>query len=121
MALAQQLTSGCLGGTFNPVIIVIEPNGIEARNPRCHSYGIQPGRAGWVGLKQEFYVQPFDVSFGGIRMEEVPSTSGQRAGYFQRSSFAVIGCHSRAMGAGHWSSIGIGNKMGDCDIAATDT
>ena len=108
----------CGDAEFVPNITVVEPDGIEARNPQCHTYKVSAGRAGWIGLKQEFYVRPLDVSFVGIAMEEVPSTVGRRSGYFARPGFDVIGCHSKAMGAGEWMPIDRDNKMGKQDIAS---
>lgn len=108
----------CGDAEFIPNITVVEPDGIEARNPQCYPYKVSAGRAGWIGLKQEFYVKPLDVSFVGIAMEEVPSTAGRRSGYFARPGFDVIGCHSKAMGAGEWMPIDRDNKMGKYDVAS---
>ena len=63
------------GASYTPTISVVEPNGIQVRNPAVRTYITSPGRAGWVGLQQEFYVKPFDVSFSEISIEEVPCTT----------------------------------------------
>ena len=106
------------GASYTPAISVVEPNGIQVRNPEVRTYITSPGRAGWVGLRQEFYVKPFDVSFSEISIEEVPCTTGTHSGYFSDPSFSVIWCHSVANGAGEWCSIEEHtNKMGINDTA----
>ena len=109
---SNPLTAVCGNANFTPSIQVVKPTGIDARNPRCLTYHIPAGRAGWVGLKQDFYVMPLDVSFNGIAMEEVPSTVGSRSGYFSDPAFSVIGCHSFAQGAGQWLKVRDNNLMG---------
>ena len=116
-ATTNPVKAVCGDAEFTPSIEVVEPSGIEARNPECETYGVSAGRAGWIGLKQEFYILPLDVSFGGIQMEEVPSSVGQRTGYFAHSSFSSIGCHAETMGAGVWNGVSRENRMGDHDIA----
>ena len=54
-------------------------------------------------------------------MEEVPSSVGQRTGYFAHSSFSSIGCHSETMGAGVWNGVSRENRMGDHDTACLTT
>ena len=120
-AASNPLKAVCGDVEFTPVITVLEPRGIEARNPRCQSYGAKPGRAGWIGLRQEFFATPLDVSFKWLHMEEVPSTVGRRMGYFARPGFDAIGCHSEAMGAGKWLALDRDNRMGECDIARITT
>lgn len=106
------------GASYAPTISVVEPNGIQVRNPEVRTYITSPGRAGWIGLRQEFYVKPFDVSFSKIAIEEVPCTTGTHSGYFADPSFSVIWCHSVANGAGEWCSIEeLTNKMGINDTA----
>ncbi len=109
---SNPLTAVYGDANFTPSIQVVKPTGIDARNPRCLTYHIPAGRAGWVGLKQDFYVMPLDVSFNGIAMEEVPSTVGSRSGYFSDPAFSVIGCHSFAQGAGQWLKVRNNNLMG---------
>ena len=107
----------CGDAEFTPSIEIVEPNGIVARNPECLTYDVSVGRAGWIGLKQEFYVSPLDVVFGGIRMEEVPSLVGQRTGYFSDPSFASMSSHTEAMGAGVWNRVDRDNRIGSFDKA----
>ena len=108
---SNPLTAVCGDTTFTPNIQIVKPAGIEARRPECVTYDIPAGRAGWVGLRQDFYVTPLDVSFSNIAMEEVPSTVGHRDGYFSDSAFYVLDCHSLAMGAGRWLKVGNDNQM----------
>ena len=117
-AAENPITVSYGGTSYTPAISVVEPNGIQVRNPEVRTYITSPGRAGWVGLRQEFYVKPFDVSFSEISMEEVPCATGTHSGYFADPSFGVIWCHSVANGAGEWCSIGrLTNKMGEYDIS----
>ena len=117
-ATSDPLTAVCGDARFTPAITVVKPHGIEARNPEPVTYGVQAGRAGWIGLKQEFYATPLDVCFSGIAMQEVPSTVGERFGYFADPAFAVISCHSFAMGAGVWLGVDNNNRMGNHDTAS---
>ena len=103
---------------YTPIVMVVEPSGIEARNPRRVTFGVGPGRAGWVGLRQEFYVKPLDVSFSQIMMEEVPCSTGGHGGYFADSSFSVIWSHTTNNSAGTWLTINSDNRMGVYDTAA---
>ena len=104
------------GSSYIPNISVVEPSGILVRNPVVRSYITSPGRAGWVGLQQEFYVLPMDVAFPQIAVQEVPSTQGTHTGYFANSSFSPIWYHSVANGAGEWCMINpTTHKMGEHD------
>ena len=49
-------------------------------------------------------------------MEEVPSTVGHRDGYFSDPGFAILDCHSFAVGAGRWLNVTRENQMG-VDVA----
>ena len=113
-AVEKPLTVSYGGASYTPNISVVEPSGIQVRNPVVIPYIMSPGRAGWVGLLQEFYVLPMDVSFGNIAMQEVPCTVGTHSGYFTNSAFSVIWCHSTNNGAGIWNEINpYTNQMGD--------
>ena len=117
-ALEKPMSVSYGGASYTPNISVVEPSGIQVRNPIARSYITSPGRAGWVGLKQEFYVLPLDVSFANIAMQEVPSTVGTHSGYFTNQAFSVIWCHSMTNGAGVWNTIdALTNKMGEGDTA----
>ncbi|MBQ2630978.1 MAG: hypothetical protein IJG13_14990, partial [Kiritimatiellae bacterium] len=117
-AVEKPLSVSYGGASYTPKISVVEPNGIQVRNPVVRSYITSPDRAGWVGLKQDFYVLPMDVSFGNIAMQEVPCTIGTHSGYFVNPAFSVIWCHSTNNGAGTWNTIdALTNKMGEGDIA----
>ena len=120
-AAENPITVSCGNATYLPWISVVEPNGIETRNPRPVTFGVGPGRAGWIGLRQEYYVLPLDVSFSQVDMEEVPSDQGAHGGYFSDQSFSRIWCHSRDMSAGRWLSVDSENKMGEYDTSAMTT
>ena len=117
-AITKPLTATIGNAHYTPLITVVEPSGIEARNPRRVTFGAGPGRAGWIGLRQEFYVKPLDVSFLQIKIEEVPCSTGGHGGYFTNSSFSVIWCHSTTNGAGRWLAVNSENRIGDHDTAA---
>ena len=116
-AATDPVSVECGGESYTPHVTVVEPVGIETRNPRCVTYGVRAGRAGWVGIRQEYFVLPLDVSFTGVSIEEVPCTIGTRSGYFDRPEFDVISCHSWARGAGRWLAVDETNKAGAYDTS----
>ena len=120
-ATVNPLKARCGDAEFVPQITVVEPDGAEGRNPQCVTYGVPVGRAGWIGLRQDIYVRPLDVSFEWTTMEEVPCTSGVRSGYFDNQAFAAMWSHSEEMGAGIWCPVGADNRMGAGDVARITT
>ena len=60
----------------------------------------------------EVYVQPETVSFCGIAMEEIPSTTGIHLGYFSSLYFSDVWYHTTDRGAGDWHNIGWDNSWG---------
>ena len=120
-ASVNPIKAVCGDAEFVPQITVVEPSDAEGRNPRCLTYGVPAGRAGWIGLHQDFHIRPLDVSFEWLMVEEVPCSVGERRGYFSHPSFAVIGSHSEELGAGVWCEIGADNRMGEGDNARITT
>ena len=116
-AAVNPLKAVCGDAEFVPQITVVEPESAEGRDPRCITYEVSAGHAGWIGLHQDFHIRPLDVSFEWLKMEEVPCTVGERQGYFSDPSFAVMGSHTEEMGAGVWCEIGADNRMGEGDDA----
>lgn len=120
-ASVNPLKAVCGDAEFVPQITVVEPDGAEGRDPQCITYGVSPGRAGWIGLHQDVHVRPLDVSFEWLMMEEVPCSAGERQGYFSAPSFATIGAHTEETGAGVWCEMGSDNRMGEGDDARITT
>jgi hypothetical protein len=87
-----------------------------ARLPVARDFGIATNHAGGAGMNLEVYVQPDTVSFSGIAMEEIPSTTGIHEGYFSNTYFESEWYHTEARGAGNWVNIKDGN-LWDTDHA----
>jgi hypothetical protein len=101
---------------YTPLITVVAPNGIEARDVNYWKGNVPTNCAGGIGLKMKLYVKPLDVSFAEIAVEEVPNTEGTHSGYFALPQFSGDWYHSRENGAGKWFKINEDNLYGD-DIA----
>ena len=94
-------------------LVFVEPTGIVARSTVAYDFLVPTNYAGGVGMKFGLYVQPETVSFSGIAMEEVPSTTGDHQGYFSNVYFMGEWYHTTAKGAGKWRAIQPGNYWGD--------
>ena len=79
-------------------------------------FGIATNHAGGAGMNLEIFVQPETVSFSGIAMEEIPSTTGIHEDYFSNIYFEREWYHTEARGAGQWKAIGFDNSW-DTDHA----
>ena len=97
-------------------LAIVEPTAIVARLPLARDFGIATNRAGGAGMDLEVFVQPETVSFSGIAMEEIPSTTGIHEGYFTNIYFESEWYHTEARGAGKWINIKASN-LWDTDHA----
>ena len=105
---------GGLRYDFN--LTIIEPTAIVARLPVAKDFGIATNHAGGAGMNLEIFVQPETVSFSGIAMEEIPSTTGIHEDYFSNIYFESEWYHTEARGAGKWINIKASN-LWDTDHA----
>ena len=105
---------------YNFSLTVVEPNGIVARSPVAFDFLIPTNHAGGAGMKLELFVQPETVSFSGIVMEEVPSSTGIHQGYFSNVFFTEEWCHTTEFGAGVWRNIRPDNYCGDDNATRGD-
>ncbi|MBQ7682190.1 MAG: hypothetical protein IJT31_08290, partial [Oscillibacter sp.] len=104
--------------TYSPIIDVVEPTELV-----CTAYGFLPADpAMGVGMALELRVCPLDVSFEGLRLQEVPAPStatspewGEHDGYFSNLVYRARWYHYAYWGAGIWISILPGNKFGQYD------
>ena len=88
-----------VGEAYTPSLTVVEPAGIVC--PR----GWDKSAQGYVAMELEPFVTPLDVSFQGIAMMEVPTTTIGPSGYFTNEIFSSIWYHTEARGAGEWHNI----------------
>ena len=93
------------GSRYDFDLTIVEPTAIIARLPVARDFGIAINRAGGAGMNLEVFVQPETVSFSGIAMEEIPSTTGIHDGYFSNIYFESDWYHTVAKGAGKWKDI----------------
>ena len=91
----------------------VEPSLVVARSPVAVDFGIPENHAGGAGMNLQIYVLPETVSFSGIAMEEIPSSSGTHQGYFSNIYFANVWYHTVAMGAGRWTNVHPDNFCGE--------
>ena len=112
-AAEKPIIAKCKNAEYRPLISVVEPNGIEARDVQYWKGNVPTNCAGGIGLKMKLYVKPLDVSFAKIAVEEVPSTEGTHSGYFALPQFSGEWCHSRENGAGYWINVNEDNLFGD--------
>ena len=91
---------------YVPLTSVVEPLSVLARDAGCKIVpGISPGQAGGILLTQRLYVLPLDVSFSGVRIEEVPNVGGSHSGYFADTFFLSEWLHGKAQRAGNWLTV----------------
>ncbi len=101
--------------TYTPRLACIEPSGIVSGKVELCTYGLPPGKAGGIGLWQEFRVTPMTVSFSRIAVEEVPCDLGTHDGYFNYGIETNRWTHTRAAGAGNWYDVDLDNRVGGDD------
>ena len=110
------LKAMCGGAEYTPVISIVEPNSVEARDAGYDCFNAPYGEAGSIALKLKLYIGPFDVNFAGVRVEEVPNNNGYATGYFNRQDLQLWWSHTRGNGAGIWLPVTEGNKMGGQNV-----
>ena len=87
------------GVSYTPALTVVEPSGIICTN----GYNICDN--GYTAMQLDLYVAPSDVSFSGIAMMEVPTTTVGPSGYFTNEIFSSIWYHTTERGAGVWHDV----------------
>jgi hypothetical protein len=60
-------------------------------------------------MELDLYIAPFDVSFNGIAVEEVPCNTGSHTGYFDNPYFSHMWYHTRDNHAENWVDVSLGN------------
>ena len=105
------------GVRYIPAVQVVKPNGLHVDSVVEWESGLPIGESGGVGMVFRMFLEPEDVSFGGIAVEEVPCYIGSHSGYFSHSAFEQMWYHSRAAGAGKWLEVEANNYYG-IDTAA---
>ena len=109
LAARNPLSIMFAGAVYTPMTTVIEPAGIVARNPRAYNFEFPKDIAGGAGMALQLHVTPLNVSFVGIAVEEVPTTTGIHTGYFADSSWQLAWYHTDDRGAGDWRNVQSGN------------
>jgi len=106
--------------SYTPSVQVLEPTGIDARNPHRMSYPVPVNSPGGAGFSMELYIMPDTVSFQELDFWERPATNSTIEGYFTNVAFQAVWYHDTNMGAGVWCGIGDSNlwftdnaEMGD--------
>ena len=99
LAGANGIVMNIAGETYTPSLMVVEPTGIDCPRgwDRCTSE--------CVAMELEPLVTPHDVSFQGIAMMEVPTTTVGPSGYFTNENFTSVWYHTSFRGAGVWHNI----------------
>ena len=103
--------------SYDPLVNVLVPSGIEGVNVEARTNGLPSGIAGGIELRQCYRVLPLSVSFEGIAIEEVPCDEViPPDGYFAYTPTNIFyRSHTRAAGAGRWIGVGSGNYVGGID------
>ena len=85
---------------------VVEPEGVLATDANYQvADGMCAGQAGGIILVTRLHVQPLDVFFSGIRVEEIPDAGGTHTGYFEDIWFMSDWYHGTKQGAGVWENV----------------
>ena len=107
---------------YTPKIQVVEPKWISSKaeeRPVVYPDVVQKGEAGCIGMRLHLYVEPIDVSFSEISVEEVPCLTYEANGYFANPYYNGAFGHTRLAGAGRWIRVLTdGNELDCVDIAA---
>ena len=108
------------GATYALAVQVLEPTGIEARNPRRLSYSVPVNSPGGAGFEMDLHIMPDTVSFQALEFWERPNLASTIIGYFTNTAFQAVWYHDAVMGAGVWRRISSANfwfkdtaQMGD--------
>ena len=87
---------------FAPQTSVVAPQGIIARDVGYRVCDASVGQAGGICLTMTLHAIPLDVSFLGVKIEEVPDVGGSHSGYFADTFFMSEWLHGVAQKAGTW-------------------
>ena len=120
-AIGNPLKARCCGAEYTPIISVVEPSTVVAKDAGFNDFGAAYGEAGKIALTLPLYIGPFDVSFSEIAVEEVPAEDRQNdqsahTGYFNRNDLCLWWTHSRGNGAGRWYDVDADNRMGGGNV-----
>ena len=99
------------GAEYTPVTSVVEPVSVMAQDIGYRVEGVQSGQAGGVLLTMTLHAMPMDVSFLGVKMEEVPDAEASKDGYFEDSYFMREWYHGRDQYAGIWRTVTEDNQF----------
>ena len=95
--------------SYSPTISIREPIMYYCKNAANISTYLGENVAGGAGMSLELYIEPRTVCFGGIALEEVPTTTGAVGGYFENEEFSAMWAHTRERRAGQWQNVGNDN------------
>ena len=87
---------------FAPQTSVVAPQGVIARDVGYRVCDASAGQAGGICLTMTLHAIPLDVSFLGVKIEEVPDVGGSHSGYFADTFFMSEWLHGVAQKAGTW-------------------
>ena len=94
------------GCHYVPQTSVLEPCAVCVRDTGYRVVaGVGPGQAGGILLTLDLHVMPLDVSFSGVKIEEVPDIGGSHSGYFADTFFMSEWFHGEGQGAGRWHTV----------------
>jgi len=96
--------------SFDIDLTCVAPNSIDAKfNNYMVATPPTTGKSGLVGMLLQLTLMPTNVSFEGLYVEEIPTTTGTHTGYFDVPAFSNWWYHTRANGAGDWHLTGMEN------------
>ena len=108
------------GATYTPMVQVLEPTDIEARNPHRLSFAVPVNSPGGAGFEMDLHIMPDTVSFQALEFWERPNLASTIVDYFTNTAFQAVWYHDTSMGAGVWRRISGSNfwfkdaaQMGD--------
>ena len=118
---AQSFKVRVAGVQYDPLVSVVCPSGIKTQNAHWETNGLLPGVAGGIRVVQEYLVEPLDVSFRYLAVEEVPCDEViEPTGYFAFYVTDRNRTHTRAAGAGVWWDVDGNNRVGGADWMVDD-
>jgi hypothetical protein len=114
---------GGLSARVGTALLPLQINVIEPSEVVCTAYGFLPADIlTGIGLALELKLKPFNVSFEGLRFQEVAAppaatspTWGIHEGYFNDISYQMRWYHYSNWGAGSWRTVLTGNQIGGYD------
>ena len=99
------------GAEYIPHTSVVEPHAVLAKDAWYEEREVSDGLAGGILLTMDLYVLPLDVSFSGVKVEEVPDIGGSHSGYFADTFFMSEWFHGVDQGAGDWHLVQGNNRF----------